>query len=179
MALPYPMPAVSPFDTITAQETNERIANIQALAAGTGFNTGAIPTAALANSSVTAQKIDFTSLYKTTGNMSAITTLTTTAQTAAGITIPAGVTGTVEVAAVFEFNNVGAGYAAYFGIVAKGATVVRQDYNDVFAGGYFMTLTIIAQVSVVPGDVINIRAGRDAGSGGNLVTRSSYAVKQI
>lgn len=42
MPLPYPMPPVSPFDTITAQETNERIANIEALAAGTGLNNGAI-----------------------------------------------------------------------------------------------------------------------------------------
>lgn len=56
MPLPYAMPAVSPFDTITAQETNERIANILALAAGTGFNAGAIPTAAIANGAITAAK---------------------------------------------------------------------------------------------------------------------------
>lgn len=42
MALPYVMPPVSPFDTITAQETNERIANIQSLAAGTGLNTSSV-----------------------------------------------------------------------------------------------------------------------------------------
>lgn len=40
--LPYAMPAVSPFDTITAQETNERIANIESLADGTGIGDGAL-----------------------------------------------------------------------------------------------------------------------------------------
>lgn len=40
--LPYVMPAVSPFDTITAQETNERIANIEAVADGTGIGDKAV-----------------------------------------------------------------------------------------------------------------------------------------
>lgn len=40
--LPYVMPDVSPFDVITAQETNERIANIEALADGSGIGDEAI-----------------------------------------------------------------------------------------------------------------------------------------
>lgn len=51
MALPYVMPPVSPFDTITSQETNERIANIEALAAGTGLNDGVITNSKLSTAS--------------------------------------------------------------------------------------------------------------------------------
>lgn len=50
MALPYPMSPVSPFDVITSQAENEKIANIESLADGTGIDDGAI----------TAPKIDFT-----------------------------------------------------------------------------------------------------------------------
>jgi hypothetical protein len=56
--LPYPMPPVSPFDVITSQAENERIANIESLADGTGVGDGA----------VTAAKIDFTTFSPTTSN---------------------------------------------------------------------------------------------------------------
>lgn len=52
MALPYPMSPVSPFDVITSQAENEKIANIESLADGTGIDDGAI----------TATKIDFATL---------------------------------------------------------------------------------------------------------------------
>ena len=58
MALPYPGKVYVPFDILTAQELNEDVANVQALAAGTGFNTGAIPTAAIANSAITTAKVN-------------------------------------------------------------------------------------------------------------------------
>lgn len=54
--LPYPMPPVSPFDTIKSQETNERIANIESLANGTGQGDG----------SITAVKTAFGGNYTTT-----------------------------------------------------------------------------------------------------------------
>lgn len=50
--LPYSMPPVSPFDVITSQAENERIANIKALADGTGIGDNAI----------TASKLDFATL---------------------------------------------------------------------------------------------------------------------
>lgn len=53
MALPYPMSPVSPFDVITSQAENEKIANIESLADGTGIDDGAI----------TASKIDLASYY--------------------------------------------------------------------------------------------------------------------
>lgn len=72
--LPYVMPPVSPFDTITSQETNERIANIEAVADGTGIGDGAIDTVALAagavetakinDDAVTSDKIDFSTSGK-------------------------------------------------------------------------------------------------------------------
>lgn len=40
--LPYTMPPVSPFDVITSQAENERIANIESLADGTGIGDNAI-----------------------------------------------------------------------------------------------------------------------------------------
>lgn len=52
MALPYPMSPVSPFDVITSQAENEKIANIESLADGTGIGDGAI----------TAGKIDWPTL---------------------------------------------------------------------------------------------------------------------
>ena len=111
--------------------------------------------------------------------MSAIMTLTTTPQVGASFTIPAGVTGTIAVMATFEFNNVGAASAIYFGQIAKGSVVQRINYADSPAGTYFNTITVLAHVSVVPGDVINIRAGRDSGSGGQLVSRSGYVANQV
>lgn len=41
--LPYPMSPVSPFDVITSQAENEKIANIESLADGTGIGDNAIP----------------------------------------------------------------------------------------------------------------------------------------
>lgn len=55
--LPYVMPPVSPFDTITAQETNERIANIEAVADGSGIGDGAISAVAIEDNAVTTAKI--------------------------------------------------------------------------------------------------------------------------
>lgn len=49
MALPYPTKVVLPFDIATAQDMNERHANDEALANGTGLDNGA----------VTPDKIDF------------------------------------------------------------------------------------------------------------------------
>lgn len=50
--LPYPMSPVSPFDVITSQAENEKIANIESLADGTGIGDKAI----------TASKLDFATL---------------------------------------------------------------------------------------------------------------------
>lgn len=59
MGLPNPSMTFTPFDILTAQEMNDLVENDQALAAGTGFDAGAIPTTALANGSVTAAKVNF------------------------------------------------------------------------------------------------------------------------
>lgn len=61
MPLPNSSMSFTPFDILTAEELNDFVENDQALAAGTGFNTGAIPAAAIANSAVTSAKIDYTS----------------------------------------------------------------------------------------------------------------------
>lgn len=57
MSLPNPGMSFTPFDPLPASDLNDIVENIEALAAGTGFNTGAIPTAALADNSVTSVKI--------------------------------------------------------------------------------------------------------------------------
>ena len=56
--LPNGSITVLPFDPITAQWANDINANILSLAGGTGFDDGAIDTNALAESAVTASKID-------------------------------------------------------------------------------------------------------------------------
>lgn len=57
MALPNPGMDFVPFDVLTAEELDDIVENIESLADGTGFDTGAIPTAAYADDSVTAPKI--------------------------------------------------------------------------------------------------------------------------
>jgi len=55
--LPYDGQAVSPFDTITAAFTNETIANIEAVASGTGLGDGAVETAKIKDLNVTTAKL--------------------------------------------------------------------------------------------------------------------------
>ena len=57
MALPNNISPVSPFDVILSETTNEMIENIESLADGTGFDSGAVPTAALAAGAVTPEKL--------------------------------------------------------------------------------------------------------------------------
>lgn len=73
--LPYPMPPVSPFDLVTSQAENERIANIEALADGTGIGDKAIP----------AGKIDLTTLKIKFGQIPAATFSTTGNKTISGL----------------------------------------------------------------------------------------------
>lgn len=51
--LPYTMPPVSPFDVITSQAENERIANIESLADGTGIGDGAVTLGKIGGGSTT------------------------------------------------------------------------------------------------------------------------------
>ena len=70
MSLPHPNIVFTPLTTITAQDHNNQMANVASLADGTGVNDGAIVGSKLKNSTVTADKIDFTTMpdnkYKTT-----------------------------------------------------------------------------------------------------------------
>ena len=70
MSLPHPNIVFTPLTTITAQDHNNQMANVASLADGTGINDGAIVGSKLKNSTVTADKIDFTTMpdnkYKTT-----------------------------------------------------------------------------------------------------------------
>lgn len=90
--LPYPMSPVSPFDVITSQAENERIANIKSLADGTGVGDGA----------VTAAKIDFTTFSKgwntNNGNISISTSNTYSPLTS--VTIKLDKASTVEINAL-------------------------------------------------------------------------------
>lgn len=56
--LPYSLSPVSPFDVITSQAENERIADIESLADGTGIGDEAVTTAKIVNGAVTAAKIE-------------------------------------------------------------------------------------------------------------------------
>jgi hypothetical protein len=177
--LPNPSMAFTPFDILLAEELNDLVENIESLATGSGIGDGSIGTSDLANSAVTSAKVDFTTLYKGSGLMTTISSLTTTPQVGASITIPSGVTGVVEVIATFEYNNAGAGGALFFAQIAKGSVVDKVNYTDSPAGTYFHLITVVSQISVVPGDVINFRAGRDSGTGGQLVNRSEYTIKRV
>lgn len=60
MALPNPSMSFSPFAILTAEEMNDLVENIESLASGTGFNAGAISTAAIADGAVTTAKLGLT-----------------------------------------------------------------------------------------------------------------------
>lgn len=62
MSLPHPNIVFTPLTTITAQDHNNQMANVASLADGTGVNDGAIVGNKLKNSTVTADKIDFTTM---------------------------------------------------------------------------------------------------------------------
>lgn len=62
MSLPHPNIVFTPLTTITAQDHNNQMANVASLADGTGVNDGAIVGSKLKNSTVTADKIDFTTI---------------------------------------------------------------------------------------------------------------------
>ena len=62
MSLPHPNIVFTPLTTITAQDHNNQMANVASLADGTGVNDGAIVGGKLKNSTVTADKIDFTTI---------------------------------------------------------------------------------------------------------------------
>ena len=63
--LPYPSKVYVPFDILTADELNEDVANIEALADGSGIGDGAIGNTDLANNAVTAVKTNFGGNYST------------------------------------------------------------------------------------------------------------------
>lgn len=58
--LPYQTSTVSPFDIILAQTTNEMIANINALATGTGLGDNSVTASQIADGAVTNAKLDTT-----------------------------------------------------------------------------------------------------------------------
>lgn len=62
MSLPHPNIVFTPLTTITAQDHNNQMSNVASLADGTGVNDGAIVGSKLKNSTVTADKIDFTTM---------------------------------------------------------------------------------------------------------------------
>lgn len=65
MALPHPSMAFTPFDVLTADEMNDLVDNIEALADGSGLNNLAITTAKIGAAAVTIAKIDLTSFQAT------------------------------------------------------------------------------------------------------------------
>ena len=62
MSLPHPNIVFTPLTTITAQDHNNQMANVASLADGTGINDGAIVGSKLKISTVTADKIDLTTM---------------------------------------------------------------------------------------------------------------------
>ena len=62
MALPNPGMDAVPFTPLTAEFLDDMIENIESLSDGTGFQNGAITTNTLAESAVTAGKLDYTSV---------------------------------------------------------------------------------------------------------------------
>ena len=68
MSLPHPNIVFTPLTTITAQDHNNQMANVASLADGTGVNDGAIVGSKLKNSTVTADKIDSTTILSYKNN---------------------------------------------------------------------------------------------------------------
>lgn len=77
--LPNPTMSFSPFAILTAEEMNNIVENINALADGTGIGDGSVGTSDIANNAVTSSKIDFTTLGKFSAQRNAPMNVGTTA----------------------------------------------------------------------------------------------------
>lgn len=72
MSLPYPSMTFVPLDVLTADEMNQLVANIESLADGSGLDAGAIGTSAIANSAITSELIDWSSIEEVVGSGNSI-----------------------------------------------------------------------------------------------------------
>lgn len=167
MALPYSMSPVSPFDVITSQAENEKIANIESLADGTGIDDGAI----------TASKLDSASYY----TYSAVIPqrgLTATAATAASVTLPGA--GRYLVTASLMFNNYGeAAVRDFYGNLTVGGTTIRSLYTTCAPNGYASVLSLNAVVTTTGEETVGITVRRSSSNGGVLEGMSHWSIAQI
>jgi len=136
MALPNPSMAFIPFAILTADEMNDLVENDQALAAGTGFNTGAIPTSALANGSVTPGKLDLDPLagYVATNESTVSTTYAALTTVGPAVTVVIGANGLALVSLYGKFAQTSNQGTAAMGFSVSGASTqaAADNYSLMF-----------------------------------------------
>ncbi len=173
MSLPVPTMVFTPFDPLPASDLNDIVENVEALAAGTGLNDGA----------VTAEKIKTPTLWQ-----SAITqkTMTTTEQAAETIALPSTpASRKYRIDVNFVMNNantlpisdyyVGIKQGSSFG----GATLLKEIVIP--AVGYFANGTASTVFTSTASTATNIYLyGRRASAGGgNMANITHYVIQDI
>ena len=132
MALPNPGMDAVPFTPLTAEFLDDMIENIESLSDGTGFETGAITTNTLAESAVTANKIDLSTFPQSAfGTFSGAAGTTSGSYTGSSALNPSAVTiqatgGTRKVRVTISSLQYGssAGTDAYLSVDVTGANVI-------------------------------------------------------
>jgi len=126
---------------------------------------------------VTADKTDSTSYY-TYSAVIPYRGLTTTAATAASVTLPGA--GRYLVTASLMFNNVGeATVKDYYGNLTLGGTTIRSQYLTNPPSGYAAVLTLNAVVTTTEAKTVGITVRRSGSNGGSLEGISHWSIAQI
>lgn len=185
--LPNPSMAFTPFDILLAEELNDLVENIEALATGSGIGDGAIGTSDLANAAVTSQKVDFTTFPKAKVNLTANTSLPNNAWSPipfnseifdvgsmhdnsvnnTRITIPSGQGGLyLAVGMVTITSNATGSRGARFTI--NGSTTNNNESGGYFAPANSTTETrinIVAPMTLSAGDYVTLDCYQNSGTG--------------
>lgn len=169
MALPYIGMDFVPFDILTAEELDHLVANIDALAAGTGLNDLAIATAKLADLGVTAAKLANASITPSKlalgDTTAAVATVETTssatfadlATVGPSVTATVGANGRALVILTADASNTMLNGYAVMGFTASGASTVaassaRALYNKAaVANNNFRASCVVPLTGLTPG----------------------------
>lgn len=172
-----------PFDIITSQWGNDIIENIESIASGTGIGDSAITTIKLANSSVTAPKINFTTMYSEatlTGTVSLTSNGSFTAQTLSGLTSGGVYRITVGMRCTTSGTRATSGGMTTFTASSGGSGILRLR-SQVTAGNLYFnttgsksfTTTANATSITISGVLSDIQASGDS----TTVIEDIYAVR--
>lgn len=128
MSLPNPDMDFTPFDVLTAEELDEMVANIEALADGSGIGDGAVTPSKLGLGQQTASE----SASGTTTSLSYTPTLSGSPGTNPSVTVNIGANGVALVQISAEMFNAASGSGSQMAFAVSGAnTIAATNINSI------------------------------------------------